>query len=1126
MDMGDVRWTEVLRAQVKPRAGGAGTAEPTRGSVDAWFTVVREFFERYAAQWSSAAAEPELGAWMDAAAAWARAEAPGPVAVGPQACLAIMTGAGGSLSRRSRDDHRRHQEDLVGALVPLWWELGGPEFCVETLALVTALGPYGNANDLAARPREGAAVVRATATVRSMPADAWMELRRLLSLASAAQVEAARAAAREAWAEADSRTRAALLEAFPDETEWAEALGQEWLDNIETWSRTRWVGIPLGVRYPDAMGLKIVETFYAGYGRRNALGDGTALAVLDLYGVDALPILRYGAERSEWDDTRSDCAVAIAAIRTPEARRFLAGELDDRVLREVAVEALLDSPELAVDALAAVVAGRGRAADMAELLLARIDAAHPGLVDARLEVLEPAPRAAVLRLREALAVVDEADPAALPVVLSAPPWTGPRKKQPKPVVVALEPLPFEEEIVWTARDERRALQPWELWSRRKRDFATLDARVKAGDHVDANNYGGQALYYLPGLDDADAVKALSTWPADEFRYAETLLPGALAKLGLAALPGALAIASVAPITVAAALTRVASPRVAPVMAHALSGKAARAHAERWLEAFPEAAAIGLVPLALVKKPARTRREAEHALRWLAARGHEALITEVAARYGDEAAVGIAAALAQDPRELLPKRLPKMPDFWTPAVFPRPRLASGTALPEAAVEAIGVMLAISTPEAPYVGLDDVREACDPGSLERFAWALFNAWRLAGAPPKESWAFEALGTFGGDETARRLTPLIRAWPGERAQARAVAGLDVLAAIGSDVALMHLHGVALKLRFKALKAKAAAKVDEVAAERGLSAEELADRLVPDLDLEPDGTRIIAVGERRFTVAFDEHLAPSLRDEAGKVVKALPKKGADKAALKEANDTWKALKKDAKAVASGQITRLELAMSKRRRWSPDAFRDFFVGHPLVVNLARRLVWGVYRDGVLAATFRVAEDRSLADVGDEVFTLPDGAEVGVAHALELGDLQDAWGQVLGDYEIVQPFVQLGREVHALRDDERGGRELARFDGVKALTKRFYGLDVKGWRRGPAQDSGGVWTYEKPLTDELVAELALVPGLAAERALDEEHQTLGSIGLMTSDDELTPTWADVDPVAVSELIRDLTQLTM
>ena len=78
-----------------------------------------------------------------------------------------------------------------------------------------------------------------------------------------------------------------------------------------------------------------------------------------------------------------------------------------------------------------------------------------------------------------------------------------------------------------------------------------------------------------------------------------------------------------------------------------------------------------------------------------------------------------------------------------------------------------------------------------SLADFAWDCFMAWLAAGAPSKTGWPLSTLGVFGNDATARRLTPYIRAWPGEAAHARAVAALDVLAAIGSDVALMLLNG-----------------------------------------------------------------------------------------------------------------------------------------------------------------------------------------------------------------------------------------------------------------------------------------------------------------------------------------------
>jgi hypothetical protein len=102
-----------------------------------------------------------------------------------------------------------------------------------------------------------------------------------------------------------------------------------------------------------------------------------------------------------------------------------------------------------------------------------------------------------------------------------------------------------------------------------------------------------------------------------------------------------------------------------------------------------------------------------------------------------------------------------------------------------MEHIGTMLAISPLDSPYPGLAIVKDACTPTSLAEFAWDLFEAWMSAGAPVKEAWAFEALGHFGNDETAHRLTPFIREWPGESAHQRAVAGLNLLAAIGSDMA-----------------------------------------------------------------------------------------------------------------------------------------------------------------------------------------------------------------------------------------------------------------------------------------------------------------------------------------------------
>lgn len=243
---------------------------------------------------------------------------------------------------------------------------------------------------------------------------------------------------------------------------------------------------------------------------------------------------------------------------------------------------------------------------------------------------------------------------------------------------------------------------------------------------------------------------------------------------------------------------------------------------------------------------------------------------------------------------------------------------------------------------------------------------------------------------------MAPLVRVWPQENLFARAEQGLDVLALIGTDVALMHLYQMSQKLKSKALQDKARAKLEEIAGRRGLTPAQLADRLVPDLDLEPDGSCSLSYGSRCFRVIFDEHLRPQLLDPDGKAIKDLPKGGAqdDAALVEEANRRWKALKKDVKTLGSAQILRLELAMGQRRRWSAEAWTLFLLQHPLLQHLVRRLVWGVYHENRLVTTFRVAEDGTLADIQDECWTLPSDALVGIPHPLELTPEQlKAWGQ-------------------------------------------------------------------------------------------------------------------------------------
>jgi hypothetical protein len=215
-----------------------------------------------------------------------------------------------------------------------------------------------------------------------------------------------------------------------------------------------------------------------------------------------------------------------------------------------------------------------------------------------------------------------------------------------------------------------------------------------------------------------------------------------------------------------------------------------------------------------------------------------------------------------------------------------------------------------------------------------------------------------------------------------------------------------------------------------------------------------------------------------------------------------------------------MELAMCDRRRWDASTFRTFLVEHPLVCHVVRRLVWATYdENGAIDRMFRVAEDRTLADVDDHVFELAGAARVGIPHRLELDTAAcQRWGSVLGDYEIIQPFAQIARDVFHPSRDEQKSKEISRVEGVKVPSGKVLSLLNRGWRKGPPQDNGSIWWFDKELAgvDES-ATLSLSPGLDASGQYTEPEQELGIVKLPVSSREL-------DPIVFSELISDIVAL--
>ncbi len=578
--------------------------------------------------------------------------------------------------------------------------------------------------------------------------------------------------------------------------------------------------------------------------------------------------------------------------------------------------------------------------------------------------------------------------------------------------------------------------------------------------------------------------------------------------------------------------------VAKLVANDLAGKSTKERAHEYFAKRPDLALRALVPilaaggkLAPFAKPVVEATLAAHPT--LAAivaplldpKARAFLTAEKKPALPEAAPDAVPEALRHDPTagvDGFPKKLAPLPDFALQAIAASPVRLAGTetVLPGAAVQRICQVLRY-VKDAPILAA--ARKACPPKDLASLGWEIFERWQAAGAPNKEPWGFTALGRVGDDDTARKLTPLIRAWPGESLHARATVGLDVLATLGTDVALMNLHGIAQKLKFKGLQEKAREKIAAVAAARGFTADELADRLVPDFDLGEDSGNLLDFGPRSFTIVFDESLKPQLKGDGGKLLGDLPKPAksddAEKADL--ATERWKALKKDAKVVAAGQVLRLELAMCSERRWKLDVFRTFLVEHPLVIHLVRRLVWGVYDAGTLRSTFRVAEDGSFADADDKAVSVADGASVGIVHRLSLDEKTLVrWSTVLADYEIIQPFDQLGRPTFAPTAEEKAKRVVDHLGPTEVRTSRLMGLESRGWRKGEAQDAGWVWDMWRTLEGGLRASFSLEGGFCMGSAdMNPTTQKIGAIHVSRADGEQVGLDA-LSPIVFSELARE------
>ncbi len=391
---------------------------------------------------------------------------------------------------------------------------------------------------------------------------------------------------------------------------------------------------------------------------------------------------------------------------------------------------------------------------------------------------------------------------------------------------------------------------------------------------------------------------------------------------------------------------------------------------------------------------------------------------------------------------------------------------------------------------------VRDVIARYGLDDALSALFASAEKNGAPARTRPSVDT------DAEVRELEAILRrATPNTAAYER----LDRLVHVDSDRALFAIAELSKHARSRPLRRAAAKCLAAARVRRSISEEDLALRMIPRLGLDAPEFKVGAASHR---FAATTELAPAIVSADGTRATKLPR-GAPEA-LKKRFDL---LKKELRTIGTALRSRLELRMISGDTWSKDAFLEHVVGHPVLVEIARGLVFSA--DGVL---FRVTEDTTLASEDDRTIELSANARVTIVHPLDASpETLKQWADRFGDYEILQPFPQLGRE-HA--NVVATGNRIPSLEGVSLPSGQLLGLERRGWQRGHIDHGPTLESMQRALPS-LFAEVCFQPGIRLDSVDADEPQRILRVDVRGPSGETGEGAPPPSRRALSEIVRDL-----
>jgi hypothetical protein len=274
-----------------------------------------------------------------------------------------------------------------------------------------------------------------------------------------------------------------------------------------------------------------------------------------------------------------------------------------------------------------------------------------------------------------------------------------------------------------------------------------------------------------------------------------------------------------------------------------------------------------------------------------------------------------------------------------------------------------------------------------------------------------------------------------------------IQALGAMQCKEAVSQLTRLRAKVKYSTAR-RLIEKSLHLAAERGgVTVGDLEDISVPKYPVSPQGNAETQIGDHVATVRLceDGRVVTTWHSPAGKLLKSPPthlRKSFPKKIRLVA-----LLAKEIEQSYYAQRARVESAFLSPRDIPLAHWRRYYVDHPLLGFLGRKLIW-VFSDGQGWERAGLWSDGDVRDSGGKLVNMARAQQVRLWHPLSYSAAEvQRWRSRVFNSGIRQPFRQAFREFYQVTDDERQTRLYSnRFAGVLLRQHQFASLcKTRGW---------------------------------------------------------------------------------